>query len=938
ETRTYVTTYCFSLLFIPLVALGAYRVADARGGGWYFIGKEPLSGFAKFWNQLLVVTALVLIGGAYWTAHTGSPEYRMARRLAEARSLAAEGKHAEALNAYYGVADGYTSHAKEARSEINAFFEKKLVGLPGDQAVMVLTAGAARVRQKKSAPRPQVVVAAGTALAGKLEKGSPAKALKVLEVIRPHHPKPAELAGRTESLLRAAAAANPEDVDLASRLGVLLMEKGDVAGCEKLLGPLADRLGTTEGARALGTAYSLRGEYEKSCALLKPYCRGRLDKLHDAERNLNQLYDRLANRAVSGLRNGAGGAGWYAVYDMKDKAGKQQMVDEYVSKKVENDPQFKRAQDELIRRASVVPVALDLGVVMLRMAQGVAGVKRRDLLAEAESIFKDIKGLAGETDEYRLFYGQVLYWLGRGAEGGKLYDKYLADKKRNTDSLLAVAHMLREVGEVTRARSLVEEAYAAEKDPVRKKAAASFRSVMSTGLDDKVKWLERSDLKRKENQASLAEAKGQKALAGGREKEAEGHFRKAVSLREGLTVGSTGLNNVALCYMGLFAATGDPKDYRKAAQMLERALAMRPSESVLLQNTADALSKWAFLDLAEKRIDFRALRASPDGSLLAFLYADEAGYRRLVGELEAHEGMKKGLSCYQKLVLLAPKNPNGYAELHELHALRRDAAGLGELKSRLAKASLDLESHVREFKEGFSGKGDARRREYIDGQIAKFRRVIKSLPADCSRETRAVAVSSLLRMELAGGTLLARKLNADEVVSRAERALADCPCAATRGDLISALIYRLSEQLRAKAPAYARMFERSRRGLASTYVLMLCLMKSPELRAHLTDSPDVKRLVELQEADLRAFPSFCSPWDWAFFTCFKPERAAEVKSAVLKNRSKMLSIETEAAISPMSMPDQVNLYWLRKLRGEEKAAEEGLRKAARAGVPLPWKP
>ncbi len=50
ETGTYVKTHWFTFFFIPVFALGAYRVANAPSGGWYFIGREPLSGAAKAWN------------------------------------------------------------------------------------------------------------------------------------------------------------------------------------------------------------------------------------------------------------------------------------------------------------------------------------------------------------------------------------------------------------------------------------------------------------------------------------------------------------------------------------------------------------------------------------------------------------------------------------------------------------------------------------------------------------------------------------------------------------------------------------------------------------------------------------------------------------------------------------------------------------------------
>src|SRR5436190_20370320 len=59
ETGTYVKTHCLVILFIPILALGAYRVADAPGGGWYFLGKVPPSGVARLRNWLV-------LGGVVW--------------------------------------------------------------------------------------------------------------------------------------------------------------------------------------------------------------------------------------------------------------------------------------------------------------------------------------------------------------------------------------------------------------------------------------------------------------------------------------------------------------------------------------------------------------------------------------------------------------------------------------------------------------------------------------------------------------------------------------------------------------------------------------------------------------------------------------------------------------------------------------------------------
>jgi hypothetical protein len=70
ETGTFVKTWCVSLLFIPIIALRAYRVAPAEGGAFYFLGREPLSAFAKFWNILLIAAVLGVLGGVQYSIYT----------------------------------------------------------------------------------------------------------------------------------------------------------------------------------------------------------------------------------------------------------------------------------------------------------------------------------------------------------------------------------------------------------------------------------------------------------------------------------------------------------------------------------------------------------------------------------------------------------------------------------------------------------------------------------------------------------------------------------------------------------------------------------------------------------------------------------------------------------------------------------------------------
>ena len=81
ETQTYLKSLCFVILFIPIFCFRTYRVTDSPGRGWYFIGREPLSMFAKVWNLLFLSSIGALIAIAVWNKHTQSPEYIAARKM-----------------------------------------------------------------------------------------------------------------------------------------------------------------------------------------------------------------------------------------------------------------------------------------------------------------------------------------------------------------------------------------------------------------------------------------------------------------------------------------------------------------------------------------------------------------------------------------------------------------------------------------------------------------------------------------------------------------------------------------------------------------------------------------------------------------------------------------------------------------------------------------
>src|SRR5262245_59063498 len=137
ETGTYVKTLTLSLIFVPVFALKAYRVAAAPNGGWYFLGKVPLSGVAKAWNVFVVLAVAVAIGGGVWWSNYNSPEGKAGRRRAEADASAAAGRFAEAAAGYRELLQPNGPRSSDARTRLAALATDPAV--PADQLVAVFT-------------------------------------------------------------------------------------------------------------------------------------------------------------------------------------------------------------------------------------------------------------------------------------------------------------------------------------------------------------------------------------------------------------------------------------------------------------------------------------------------------------------------------------------------------------------------------------------------------------------------------------------------------------------------------------------------------------------------------------------------------------------------------------------------------------------------------
>ncbi len=212
ETGSYVKTYVFCLLFLPILALRAYRVADGPTG-WYFLGRVPLSPFARAWNWLVLGAGVIGAGVLLWV---NRPEYQ--RELAAAQNLAASGKLEQAAEKFRILTEKYPNKTGETLASFDAFLDGPVAAAKLEDAAPAWHI-AAQLQQK----HPQELGNVFDRAWAQAKQGAakePRGAWRVLQAVAPLAPQPRELADFQVEILEAHVAQHPDDLDAVSDLAV----------------------------------------------------------------------------------------------------------------------------------------------------------------------------------------------------------------------------------------------------------------------------------------------------------------------------------------------------------------------------------------------------------------------------------------------------------------------------------------------------------------------------------------------------------------------------------------------------------------------------------------------------------------------------------------------------------------------------------------------
>jgi hypothetical protein len=934
ETGTYVKTRSLCLLFLPLLVLDSWRVADATGGGWMVLGRCSISSLARLWNILVLAAVLVGGGSLGWNAYQESPGYQAGRRLAEAQRAEANGELTAAANAYRQVAEGGTTRAPAAAAALAALAQGPLAQAPlAVQARVVAQLAALPPAARAAGSEPAEMAALALRLAAAAPAGSEPAAMAVLDAAA-LVAEPGGFADQRQRLFAAAHARDAGDPWAATGLALAAEATGDRGRCQALLEPCLARLGDSEGARILGRIYAGLGRTAESQRLLRPYVDARLGELRTAATGLEKAHEAAVQAAFAQLNSQGADPAWYRAYADADKAGKERMAQEWVAARLRTDPAIAAAQRRLGAAAPVVSVALDFGIACIQQAQGFADPAQREaMLREAEQVFLAIRSVAGETDAYRLWMAQVDYWLGKPAEGRALLDELLATRQRAPQSLLAVAGVLREVGDHGTARVICEEAYAATSgDPALHDAAARQRSVLFIDLDDRIAWLERCDQSSTYIAAELPAARGLRARREGREQEAVADLERSLAAWNALPRNASTLNNAATVAQSLHAISGDPEHLRTACARLEEAHALMPSNTILLSNLIHARRSLAISGCIAGTIDARALGRALDARMFDHCHRDSTGRQQLVSRYQADPGRRLALADADRLLLMSPREGAHYELVAGELALARDATALAALDARVAAADLDHAANWARLREWLAGKRDAQMVAESAADIRRLEQRVAALRGAGKDPTLALALD-LLAAERLGLAALAQPVDHDACLALAEEAMRLHPCRGSVTQLVFALESRAAARLARRDPALAQITADQRRLLNPVQVLLL-LARDGRWRAELAVDADLRQAAGLAAAAMAADPELTNLWDGLLLAAVG-DAGTEAAAGRLRGDPLLpLLTRIDLHLDPASALNAVEVALVHRLQGESVQAEAVLDAARRQGLAL----
>ncbi len=871
---------------------------------------EPVKDASPPTRRGLPLTWLILvlflaggIGYIAWNGHTSSPGYRAKKRLDQADALAAEGKVGEAAKVYRELALAGGEQARPALERFRRMLDKSL-----DEAALGQAATAILIASEWPGQPELANGLARRALAMCRERGDedPDGAVELLRVFvnlpgDPPHPQRIQEANE---LMTLWANRHKDNLEVQTAYGFRLRTIDDIAGVEKALAPLRDKLGTTDGAYLLAWSYFRQGKGPAALELLEPFCRERLPKFKEADEEYRQVRDKVVKELEARIDRGDAPSFDYEASKAANEEQRRQLRGQYVEVHQHENIELREAA-RVYERQRMVPDAV-LTLAGLQREKGWAQAdpeKRRALFESAEKALLSLRNTSGESPDIYLGLSEIAWWLGQPEKAQAYLDDLLERNHRAPGILLVVAEVLHARGDLAAARKLLDEAYEIIPDGNQRQGIVFQRVQLSI---------------------EIAEQQG-------RDAEAAEELRKVIDQLARVPDPLWRAHQEGLARLRLFRLTGEKKDLDAGIALLDRALKQQPASPVLVHDAMQNVYLAACCDLAIDHVDAAVLKPSANLGHLAYLFEDRAGRQDQAARLRKHAGIRKTRELADKLLTLQPGNPFACDVLLTLALWEHDATGLKELVTRMgAVAPIPGE----QARLNPAWRPDERQKQAWQRDVALWEKRIEQMGRKKAAVSVAVAEVVLMRV-LLRGEQLGEKVDAARVVALAESARTNCPSRATDDALVDALLHRAHQQLVEREPGYRQMAEKARRSLDASFLVALALTRDGPAREPAAKHPDVVRAGRMLKERSEAYPDEPSAWAMALLQGTHPEAARKVADALRTDEVSRLARSLTLKLR-LSVPAALEEYWVLKLEGKDKDAEALLRKLADRGVALPF--
>ncbi|QDU96977.1 tetratricopeptide repeat protein [Lignipirellula cremea] len=929
-----VKTQVLCLLFLPLFALGAWRVTRSSRE-WRFLSRARLSLAAKAWNAVMAVVVpafLVLLG---WVVLSNSAEATAQRHLEQAQHQVERGNLIEAAEMYRDLSFRPTRLKTKARAELIQLMRSMHLSIPREQLAGVYGMAAQYSNRGIWVESPESVYAAAMALIESESQQQPYGALTLLDQLDPVVPAEDQVRLRAmrENFLKIAVENNPQDPDLASRLGQLYERQGRLAEAKQVLSPLQDFLGDREGARVLAQIFASEGDFARASRMMAPYCRSRLVLLEQLKQEYHESYMTAEDSELSALGQNDAPEAFYQEYQLASPEERDRLVNEYVDRQLESEPNLEQVREDIVEAMKVVPLVLDLGIWQLHMSQqSRSRAGRRTALRNAERTFLSIAGFAEETDEYRLSLGKVYYWLGNPEKGARQFERLLTAHQRDGNWLITVSQLQRQLGQLVEARRLMEEAFHQETDLVRKQAIANLRAMTPLDLEDQIYWLEQSDLAMPQVQASLFRAQGGLAETRGNRQLASERYRQALEKFEELPENASTLNDCGLAYLSLYRLTGDPEDLQGGIDRLQKAMSHAPDDAIILTNAAMALWRAALREmlLAQSTVP---PRGPIELSLLSYWFEDDAGRQAWAERLAGHQDIQAALQVYQRVLVLAPSQELTYEVLREYAAMERDTGMMEALVERAESNVFDLAAQRQAVSEYLPGTNDEQYAKLSRDQLKILRRNLAETDQDPPGVLFAIAANRLAYALMSSSDVLPGN-SPDEVVELAEQSHAAAPSFGTRLTLIAALLFRANQSVAQQDADWNERVQEKRRRFDDFGLIGLLLEGDAPARKRMLENADfLKACAQLKIHEERT-PGSLGPIEWSLLRHVDQPFADQLRQAVLANQRQQYSRRLDLRIRAFAVAVYLQEHWIAQMENKAADAAQWLQRAEHVGQPL----